>query len=128
MIVNAQVLDPAFKGFKTVVSDPMMQAPAHAKDIAMTVPSVSRDETYGWLGCFPAIREWLGPRNVRTLVANGFTFQNRKFESTLEITRADISDDRLGIFKPMFAEMGQAVVRHAGETVGDLRVEPVQPP
>ena len=59
MIVNAQVLDLAFKGFNTVVNDAMMQAPAHAKDIAMTVPSVSRDETYGWLGSFPAMREWL---------------------------------------------------------------------
>lgn len=120
MIVNAQVLDLAFKGFKTVVSDAMMQAPAHAKDIAMTVPSVSRDETYGWLGSFPAMREWLGPRNVKNLVANGFTIQNRKFESTLEITRDDISDDRLGIFKPMFAEMGQAAVRHPEELVFGL--------
>lgn len=120
MIVNAQVLDLAFKGFKTVVSDAMMQAPAHAKDIAMTVPSVSRDETYGWLGSFPAMREWLGPRHVKNLVANGFTIQNRKFESTLEITRDDISDDRLGIFKPMFAEMGQAAVRHPEELIFGL--------
>jgi phage major head subunit gpT-like protein len=120
MIVNPQVLDLAFKGFKTVVSDAMMNAPAFAKDIAMTVPSVSRDETYGWLGSFPAMREWLGPRNVQNLVANGFTIQNRKFESTLEITRDDISDDRLGIFKPMFAEMGQAAVRHPEELVFGL--------
>lgn len=117
MLVNAQTLDLAFKGFKTVVSDAMMLAPAHAKDIAMTVPSVSRDETYGWLGSFPAMREWLGPRNVKNLMANGFTIQNRKFESTLEITRDDISDDRLGIFKPMLAEMGQAAVRHPEELI-----------
>lgn len=120
MIVNPQVLELAFKGFKTVVSDAMMQAPAFAKEIAMTVPSVSRDETYGWLGSFPAMREWLGQRNVQNLVANGFTIQNRKFESTLEITRDDIADDRLGIFKPMFAEMGQASVRHPEELVFGL--------
>ena len=112
MIVNGQTLDLAFKGFKTVVTDAMLQAPAFGKDIAMTVPSVSRDETYGWLGSFPAMREWLGPRNVKNLVANGFTIQNRKFESTLEINRDDIADDRLGVFKPMFAEMVQAAVRH----------------
>jgi phage major head subunit gpT-like protein len=120
MIVNPQVLDLAFKGFKTVVTDAMLQAPAFAKDIAMTVPSASRDETYGWLGSFPAMREWVGPRNVQNLVANGFTIQNRKFESTLEITRDDIADDRLGIFKPMFAEMGQAAVRHPEELVFGL--------
>uniref|UniRef100_UPI00286A24C7 Mu-like prophage major head subunit gpT family protein n=1 Tax=Tabrizicola sp. TaxID=2005166 RepID=UPI00286A24C7 len=101
MIINAQVLDLAFKGFKTVVTDAMIQAAAFADQIVMTVPSASRDETYGWLGSFPAMREWLGPRNVKNLVANGFTIQNRKFESTLEILRDDISDDRLGIFTPM---------------------------
>ena len=120
MIINAQVLDLAFRGFKTVVTDAMINAPAHASEIAMTVPSASRDETYGWLGSFPAMREWLGPRQIKNLTANGFTIQNRKFESTLEITKDDISDDRLGIFKPMFAEMGQAAVRHPEELVFGL--------
>jgi phage major head subunit gpT-like protein len=120
MIVNPQVLDLAFKGFKTVVTDAMINAPAFAKDVAMTVPSASRDETYGWLGSFPAMREWVGPRHVQNLVANGFVIQNRKFESTLEITRDDIADDKLGLFKPMFAEMGQAAVRHPEELVFGL--------
>ena len=78
MLVNQQVLDLAFKGFKTVVTDAMLEAKAYADQVAMTVPSASRDETYGWLGSFPAMREWLGPRNVKNLVANGFTIQNRK--------------------------------------------------
>lgn len=120
MIVNPQVLDLAFKGFKTVVNDAMLEAQVYADQIAMTVPSVSRDETYGWLGSFPAMREWLGPRNVKNVVANGFTIQNRKFESTLEIARDDIADDRLGIFKPMFSEMGQAARRHPEELVFGL--------
>ena len=94
MLVSSQVLDLAFKGFKTVVTDAMIEAKAYADQIAMTVPSASRDESYGWLGWFPALREWLGPRNVRNLVANGFTIQNRKFESTLDISRDDIADDR----------------------------------
>jgi phage major head subunit gpT-like protein len=46
--------------------------------------------------------------HIGNLVANGFTIKNRKFESTLEIDRDDIADDRLGVFKPMFSEMGQA--------------------
>ncbi len=120
MIINGQVLDLAFKGFKTVFSDAYLETPANADKIAMTVPSVSRDETYGWLGQFPSMRKWVGPRNVKNLVANGFTIKNRKFESTLEIARDDISDDRLGIFKPMFAEMGQAARRHPEELVFNL--------
>ena len=120
MIINGQVLDLAFKGFKTVFTDAYLETPANADKIAMTVPFVSRDETYGWLGQFPSMREWVGPRHVKNLVANGFTIKNRKFESTLEIARDDISDDRLGIFKPMFAEMGQAARRHPEELVFNL--------
>ena len=120
MIINSQTLDLAYRGFKTVVSDAMMQAPAFGKDIAMTVRSASRDETYGWLGAFPAIREWIGPRVVQNLQANGFTIRNRKFESTLEILREELADDKLGLFKPMFAEMGQAAVRHPEELIFGL--------
>jgi phage major head subunit gpT-like protein len=120
MIINSQTLDLAYRGFKTVVSDAMMQAPAFGKEIAMTVPSGSRDETYGWLGAFPAMREWIGPRVVQNLQANGFTIRNRKFESTLEILREELADDKLGLFKPMFAEMGQAAVRHPEELIFGL--------
>jgi phage major head subunit gpT-like protein len=83
MIISGQVLDLAFKGFQKVFTDAAINAPAYADQITMKVPSVSRDETYGWLGSFPAMREWIGPRSVKNLVANGFTIQNRKFESTL---------------------------------------------
>lgn len=34
--------------------------------------------------------------------------------------REDIADDRLGVFKPMFAEMGQSARRHPDELIFDL--------
>ena len=117
MIVNAESISLAFKGFKTVFTDAFLQTPVNYDKIAMTVPSVSRDETYGWLGQFPSMRKWVGQRHVKNIIANGFTIKNRKFESTLEISRDDIADDRLGIFKPMFSEMGQAARRHPEELI-----------
>lgn len=115
MIVNAASIALAFQGFKTIFTDAALQAPANADKIAMTVPSSSADETYAWMGSMPTMREWIGPRQVKNLSAAGFTIKNRKFESTLEISREDIADDRLGVFKPMFAEMGQAPSRHREE-------------
>jgi len=120
MIVNADSIALAFKGFQTVFTDALMETPTNADKIAMTVPSTSRDETYGWLGMFPAQREWIGPRQIKNLEAHGFTIKNRKFESTIEISRDDISDDRLGIYKPMFSEMGQATRRHPEELIFGL--------
>lgn len=120
MLINSQNLDLVFKGFKAVYSEAYLQAPAHWDKIAMTVPSTARDETYGWLGQFPNLREWIGPRVVNNLKAHAFTIKNRKFESTVSVSRDDISDDRIGVFKPMFSEMGQLARRHPGELVFDL--------
>lgn len=120
MLVNAESVSLAFKGFKTVFEHSYLEAPVHHDKIVMIVPSQSRDETYGWLGQFPAMREWVGPRHVHNLVANGFVISNKKFEATVEISRDDIADDKLGLFKPMFAEMGQASRRHPEELVFGL--------
>lgn len=57
---------------------------------------------------------------MNNLKAHGFTIRNRKFESTVAVPRDDISDDRLGVFKPMFSEMGQLARRHPGELIFDL--------
>ncbi len=84
----------------------------------------ARDETYAWLGNLPTMREWIGPRVAGNLLAYGFTIANRKFESTVSVAREDIEDDRLGTFKPAFAEMGSIffdtdhpVIGEDGETV-----------
>ncbi|MBA49552.1 MAG: Mu-like prophage major head subunit gpT family protein [Paracoccus sp. (in: a-proteobacteria)] len=120
-IINAENLDLAFRGFKSIYSTAYLAAPSQAAKVAMTVPSSSRDESYGWLGQFPQLREWLdGERVVRQLKAHGFTIVNRKFESTVSVSRDDFSDDRLGVFKPMFAEMGHAAALHPDEIVFGL--------
>ncbi|TKD23059.1 hypothetical protein FBT96_04405 [Rhodobacter capsulatus] len=120
MIINGQTLDLAFRGFNTIFSDALGEAPSHYDKIAMVVPSSSRDETYGWLGNFPAMREWVGQRQVKAFEAHGFTIRNRTFESTVEVNRVDFEDDRLGVFKPAFAEMGQAAARHPDEMIFSL--------
>ena len=120
MIVSADSLALAYKGFKAVFTEAHLEAPSNSDKIVMTVPSSSRDETYGWLGQFPAMREWVGQRQVKNLEAHSFTIKNRKFESTIAVSRDDISDDRLGVFKPMFSEMGRNARQHPEELVFNL--------
>lgn len=120
MLVNAQNLDLAFKGFQTVYRESYDKAPTFADKVAMTIPSSSRDETYGWIGQFPNLREWIGPRHVQNLSASAFTIVNRKFESTVKVGRDSISDDKLGLFKPMFAEMGLSARQHPDQMIFEL--------
>lgn len=57
---------------------------------------------------------------TRKLEAHGFSIRNRKFESTISITREDISDDRLGVFEPMFRSMGYEASFHPDHMVFGL--------
>ena len=121
MILNEQALELAFKGFKSVYTDAYTNAPSHFDKVAQIVPSAARDETYGWLGQFPQLREWLGgDRVIKDLQAHSFSITNRKFESTVGIKREDFEDDRLGVFKPMFAEMGHLAKQHPDEMIFGL--------
>ncbi|MCX7559113.1 Mu-like prophage major head subunit gpT family protein [Sulfitobacter sp. F26204] len=120
MLVNAQTLDLVFQGFKTVYTDAFLKAEPNWDKIAMQSTSVGADETYGWMGQFPQLREWLGPRVIHNLEAHGFKIVNRKFESTVKVSRDHISDDKLGVFKPAFSEMGHLATNHPEELVFNL--------
>ncbi|WP_457650344.1 Mu-like prophage major head subunit gpT family protein [Profundibacter sp.] len=120
MMIDANALDLVFKGFKTVYSDAYLKAAVNWDKVAMTVPSSSREETYGWMGTLPQLREWLGPRHVHRLTKHGFKIANRKFESTISIDRDAFSDDRLGIFKPAISEMGHLARQHPEELIFGL--------
>jgi len=126
MIINDSSLDLVFRGFQAVYTDAFADAPtfagapAHADKIAMKVNSSARSETYGWLGQFPQLREWVGPRHVHNLKAHKFTILNKTFENTVSVSRNDIDDDNLGVFAPVFAQMGWEARQHPERLVFGL--------
>jgi phage major head subunit gpT-like protein len=117
MLINAANLDLVYKGFKGVYSDAYLKAEVNWEKIAMAVASSGSEEAYGWIGQFPQLREWIGPRHVLGLRAHGFTIKNRKFESTVSVPRDNISDDKVGVFKPAFSEMGHLAKTHPEELI-----------
>lgn len=121
MIINAASLDAAFRAFNSKYSTAYAQAPSLASEVTMEVTSGSRDETYGWLGQFPALREWVqDERAIKQLEAHSFSITNRKFESTISVSRDDFSDDRLGVFGPMIESMGYEAKIHRDHVVFGL--------
>lgn len=76
--------------------------------VATVVPSTTASNTYGWLGQWPGMREWVGDRQLKDLAAAGYSMTNKDFESSVGVKRTDIEDDNVGVYKPMFAEMGRA--------------------
>ena len=120
MIINQANLGAVFTGFNTMFMQGLAGANSVYKQIAMNVPSSAREEQFAWLGQFPGIREWIGPRVVKNLAAHGFTIVNRDFESTVSVPRNDIEDDRYGVFGPLLQELGKAAGEHPDQLIFDL--------
>ena len=93
--------------------------PQHSK-IATSITSTTKSNTYGWLGKFPKLREWIGERQLKSIKEHAYSIINKKFESSIGIGRDDIEDDEVGIYSPMFEEMGRAAEEHPDELVFEL--------
>ena len=107
MIITSENLALAFKGFKAVYTDAFMTAPAHADKISMKVTSNSADETYGWLGAFPSMREWIGPRIIKNLMAQAVQTGVQAAFSAMQ-AGAQVAQ------MPMIAPIADAVMQGAG--------------
>ncbi|MFV1934921.1 Mu-like prophage major head subunit gpT family protein [Phaeobacter gallaeciensis] len=118
MMVTAAALTALQVGFKKnfQVGFSATRPEADFTKIATVIQSTSKSETYGWLGKFPKMREWIGARVIKDMKAHGYTITNKDFEGTVGVDRNDIEDDNLGIYAPLFQEMGHS----AGQQPDDL--------
>jgi phage major head subunit gpT-like protein len=88
--------------------------------VATVVPSSTRENKYGWLGKMPNMREWIGPRVAHAMAEHSYAIENKHFERTIAVDRNDIEDDNLGVYTPLFAEMGMSTAAHPEPLVFDL--------
>lgn len=120
MVINQQTLRTLFTGFSAAFRKGMDAAPSQYGKIAMTVPSQTRENEYGWLGAMPRLREWVGDRVIQNLSVHSYAVKNRTFEATVSIPREDIEDDRYGVFAPVIEQMGVDARLHPDELVFGL--------
>jgi len=116
-IVTPALIAALFTAYKAEYQRVFGETPSSWADVATLVPSSSKSNTYGWLGKFPRLVEWVGPRVVKAMAAHGYSITNKKYESTVEVDRTDIEDDEVGVYKPLFGEMGMAAKTHPDELV-----------
>lgn len=118
MMVTAAALTALQVGFKKNFQDAYsaIRPEADFTKVATVIQSTSKSETYGWLGKFPKMREWVGARVIKDMEAHGYSITNKDFEATVGVDRNDIEDDNLGIYAPLFQEMGHS----AGQQPDDL--------
>jgi phage major head subunit gpT-like protein len=120
MIINAANLNAIRVGFKTSFQGGLKQATSLYSRVATVVPSSAKEEKYGWIGKIPSVREWIGPRSVQNLKEHDYAITNKSYELTLGVDRDDIEDDNLGVYAPLFEEMGMSTGAHADELIFNL--------
>ncbi|TAN59653.1 hypothetical protein EPN18_10145 [bacterium] len=120
MQINQTALSAIFKGYNTLFNEAFEGVKPMYDRIAMTAPSTAREETYAWLGQFPRMREWVGERVVKNIKAYGYTIKNKDWELTIEVDRNDIEDDKIGVYNPLFSELGRAAASHPDELICGL--------
>lgn len=106
MIINAANLAAVRTGFSTAFKKGLGQATSQYGLVATTVPATTREQKYGWLGKVPNVREWLGARVVQNLSQSDYAIREKKWELTLGVDRDDIETDNIGVYGPLFEEMG----------------------
>jgi phage major head subunit gpT-like protein len=96
------------------------QAASQYQKIATVIPSATASNTYGWLGQFPAFREWIGERVLKDMAASGYQIVNKHYESSVSVKRTDIEDDAVGIYRPLMSEMGRAAAVFPDQIIFNL--------
>lgn len=119
-IITPALITSLRTGYSQAFQDALAATPTDWEKVATRVPSSNASNTYGWLGQYPKLREWVGDRVVKDMAAQGYQITNKLYEGTVGVKRTDIEDDNVGIYTPLFAEMGRAAKAHGDELVFGL--------
>ena len=113
-VITAAILQALNTGVKKNFQDgyKQMSAASFWQQVATLVPSTTASNTYGWLGDFPKMREWVGDRVVKDIKESGYAITNKLYEATLGIQRSQIEDDQFGHYSPIAMSMGQEAAQH----------------
>jgi len=115
MLVNTGNLKTLGTGFNAAYSRGLGMAASQLAVIATTIRSTTAQNEYGWLGKMPNMREWLGDRVINSIAQSDYAIKNKDWEQTVAVDRNDIEDDNIGIYSPLFEEMGRSTEAHPGQ-------------
>lgn len=121
MAINkAVVLNHITEAFRKEFSKGLSLHESQWDKIAMEIPSNTKTNTYGFLGKFPKMREWVGERQIQSMNAQGTSITNKKYEATVGIPREEIEDDQVGLYLPMMQLAGQSAAELPDDEVFGL--------
>ena len=129
MDLTPAALQVYFTGLQTIYQqgyDSVSAEDEWSDKIAMTVPSDTELETYGWSDLIPKMREWVGPRVLNNLPLRSRSLTNKDWEETHSIPRNKFLDDKLGLYSTLAQQMGtNAKLLHTDQLAAKILENPV---
>lgn len=119
-MLTIERINAATAGFRAVFLKAYEGFTPDWTQIAMEVESVSASETYEHLTGLPGMREMIGEVKLQELATAGFTITNKEWESTVQVKRAHIERDTLGLYRPNMAELATNARNHPSVLVAEL--------
>lgn len=111
MLLNNTTLAAINTTVNTSYQKGYSRLPAWWPRLAMKVVSNTPLNTYAWMARLGQMRQWVGERIVNNLRSYVYQLANLSYEYTVGVLRDDIEDDQLGVYTPVFEEMGQATAK-----------------
>jgi len=118
-IINTGLLT---KGLRSEFFNRFDAAPTYFQDVSTRIQSSSESETYKWLGSLPQMREWGTGRVAKGLGTESYSVENLKYESTLEVDRDEIADDKTGQIRIRIAELAERAATHKDYLISQLLI------
>ena len=109
--INSAVLAAINANFRTLFLSTFRAQNTWYQELATVRDTDTLEEIYLYISTLPRMRKWLGERvaqNFRTILSR---LKSEDWESTVEVERNDILDDRLNIYRPMLEDMGRQAAR-----------------
>ena len=117
MLVNASNLAAIQLNIKTTFNKAFQTTESTWSKVAMLVPSTGALNDYDWLENFPAMKEWIGDKEIKNFVGNNYVVANKDFEVTVAIKRKNIEDDNVGLYANWAEGAGWSAKQHPDELV-----------
>ncbi len=121
-IINYDSISALDSDFRLLFNGVYSQTQDPFEKCAMRVSSNGSSENYVLFNDFPGMREWKDERVYRGADASRFTIANKDWESSFQVFRNEIEDDRASFYSAFIEGMAQKARRHAGTLVMDAAI------
>jgi len=118
-VINTGLLS---KGLRSEFFDRFAATTTHYQDLSTRIESNSDSETYKWLGSLPSMRQWGTGRIARGMRTESYSVENLKYESTIEVDRDEISDDKTGQIRVRVGLLAERAATHKDFLIAQLLI------